>query len=436
MSIFSQESIDLTIDWQSSQTVQVNGSTYFKPSIEGQKNENGCITFTFSKRVKFSHAKVTLHILEEGIASNDDVAFLNVLNCDIPDSISYQLKVTSARNENYLVFSLNPYVRSNGVVKRISKVRIDVLPQASPIMEKSFATNSVLRPGTGEWYKIKVSQDGIFKIDQAFLQSCGIQTAGLNPQHIHVYGNGDGRLPELNSAPRTDDLAKNAIYVYGEGDGSFDAGDYILFYGWGPHRWFANGTAEFEQFRNLYSDDSYYYINISASEPALRIQTETPDAAPSNVNVTSFSHYDLHEEDLVNLVKGGQRWYGELFDVELERTFTFSVPGIVSSFPAKIRTAVATDARASVGSLQQYSVNGTVLAQSSLPSSSEDYVQSITNMTLSNPPSTIPFKVAITQNSPSMQVFLDRIVLNCRRTLSFTGSQMGFRDLASVNARK
>ena len=434
LSVFSQESIDLTIDWQTPQTIEINGSTFLQPQILGQKNEDGCLTFTFHQRVKYSHANTTLQIIEEDVAPTDDLAFLNGLNCEIPDSVFYQLKVTSARNENHLVFSINPYVRRNGTVKRISKVRIEVLPQAAPLKEKSFATNSVLRPGTGEWYKIKVSQDGIFKIDQAFLQSCGIQTAGLNPQHIHIYGNGDGRLPELNSTPRTDDLAKNAIYVFGEGDGSFDSGDYILFYGWGPHRWYANGTAEFEQYRNLYTDDSYYYININASEPALRIQTETPDGVPSNVNVNSFSHYALHEEDLVNLVKGGQRWYGELFDIELERTFTFSVPGIVSSFPAKIRTAVATDARASVGSLQQFSVNGTVLAQSSLPSSSEDFVQSITNMTLSNPPATIPFKVAITQNSPSMQVYLDRILLNCRRSLSFTGSQMGFRDLASVSA--
>ena len=342
--------MELSIDWQTSQTIEINGSSFLQPQILGQKNENGCLTFVYQQRVKFANAECNLEIIEEGIAPNDDLAFLTAMNCEIPDSVSFHLKVTSARNDNYLVFSLNPYVRSNGLVKRISKIRINVSPQAPPAKLKSFATNSVLRPGTGEWYKINVSQDGIFKIDQAFLQSCGIQTAGLNPQHIHIYGNGDGRLPESNSAPRTDDLAKNAIYVYGEGDGSFDAGDYILFYGWGPHRWYANGTAEFEQFRNLYTESSYYYININASEPALRIQTETPNGAPSNVNVTSFSHYDLHEEDLVNLVKGGQRWYGELFDVELERTFTFSVPGIVSSFPAKIRTAVATDARASVGS--------------------------------------------------------------------------------------
>ncbi len=431
--LFAQESIDLTIDWQTSSPIEINGIQLFEPQISGLNAERGCVTFAHMKRVKYANAKLLLNVLEEDLAPNEDLNYLNAINCPIPDSVSYQLKVTSAGNDQFLVLSLNPYVRRNGVVKRISKVSLDIFPMAAPVMEKSFASNSVLRQGTGEWYKIKVSQDGIFKVDQAFLQSCGIQTAGLNPQHIHIYGNGDGRLPELNSAPRTDDLAKNAIYVSGESDGSFDAGDYLLFYGWGPHRWYANGTAEFEQNRNLYSESSYYYININASEPASRIQTETPVGNPSNVNVNSYSHYDLHEEDLVNLVQGGQRWYGELFDVELERTFTFSVPGIVSSFPAKIRTAVATDARVSAGSLQKYSVNGTVLTQSSLPSTSEDYVQSSSNMTLSNPPATIPFKMTITQNSPSMQVYLDRILLNCRRSLSFTGSQLNFRDLASVN---
>ena len=430
----AQETIDLNLEWKAALPIELNGHNVYEPQLEGQNSERTCISFTHMKRVKYANSKLSLSILEEELAPNEDVNYLNAIHCDIPDSVSYQLKVTDARNEHYLVFSLNPYVRRNGVIKRIRKVSILSSPTAVPPKEKSFATNSVLRQGTGEWYKIKVTQDGIYKIDQAFLQSCGIQTSGLNPQHIHIYGNGDGRLPELNSAPRTDDLAKNAIYVSGESDGSFDAGDFILFYGWGPHRWYANGTAEFEQNRNLYTESSYYYININASEPASRIQTEIPDGSASNVTVNSYSYFDLHEEDLKNLVKGGQRWYGELFDVELDRTFTFSVPGIVASTPARFKTAVATDARVSAGSLQQYSVNGTVLAQSSLPSTSEDFVQSTSNMTLLNPPASIPFKIAITQNSPSMKVYLDRILLNCRRSLSFTGTQMNFRDLATVSA--
>ena len=203
--LLAQESIDLSIGWKTPLPVEVNGFNVNEPQIEGQNAERGCITFVHKKRVKYTNANLTLTILEEELAPNEDINYLNAIRCEITDSVSYQLKVTSARNEHFLVFSLNPYVKRNGVIKRITKLTIQSSPTAAPVKEKSFASNSVLRVGTGEWYKIKVSQDGIYKIDQAFLQSCGIQTSGLNPQHIHIYGNGDGRLPELNSAPRTDD---------------------------------------------------------------------------------------------------------------------------------------------------------------------------------------------------------------------------------------
>ena len=102
----------------------------------------------------------------------------------------------------------------------------------------------------GNWYKIAISADGIYKIDKQFLENCGINTTSLNPNSIHIYGNGDGLLPVQNNEYRTDDLAKNAIHVHGDADGSFDSGDYILFYGWGPHRWKKNGSTGFDQQRN------------------------------------------------------------------------------------------------------------------------------------------------------------------------------------------
>ena len=66
---------------------------------------------------------------------------------------------------------------------------------------------------TGLWrvYKISVINDGIHKIDYDFLSSIGVNVESLNPNHIHIYGNGDGMLPESNSVPRTDDLAQNVI---------------------------------------------------------------------------------------------------------------------------------------------------------------------------------------------------------------------------------
>ena len=71
--------------------------------------------------------------------------------------------------------------------------------------------NSVL--SSGNWYKISVSQDGIYKLDNNDLQSLGIETSNLIVNSIKLFGNGGGMLPALNSDFRHNDLQENAIQV-------------------------------------------------------------------------------------------------------------------------------------------------------------------------------------------------------------------------------
>src|SRR5690606_17060115 len=88
--------------------------------------------------------------------------------------------------------------------------------------------------GSGMWYKVRLSNTGVYKMDRTFLENLGINVQGLNPNHINVYGNATGMLPEANNIFRPDDLVKNAIQIVGDEDNSFDANDYIIFYGVGP----------------------------------------------------------------------------------------------------------------------------------------------------------------------------------------------------------
>ncbi len=102
-SFFAQESIDLTIDWQTASPVEIDGIQFNEPQILGQNNERGCVSFTHMKRVKYANAKLLLNVIEEDLAPNEDMNYLNAVHCLIPDTVSYQLKVTSARNEQFLV---------------------------------------------------------------------------------------------------------------------------------------------------------------------------------------------------------------------------------------------------------------------------------------------------------------------------------------------
>jgi hypothetical protein len=68
-----------------------------------------------------------------------------------------------------------------------------------------------------KYYKIKVLNDGIYRVDSAALASAGIKVGagGINPKNIQVFNKG----------------VQQYLYIQGEGDGVFNSADYLEFYG-------------------------------------------------------------------------------------------------------------------------------------------------------------------------------------------------------------
>jgi hypothetical protein len=433
--VFGQaESIQLNVLWKEHRLVLLNDEELKLPDFEGAELDHGLPSLYWFKQLKNKNFSANIQNYSTVNATADDIRFFEQMNYTVTNEFNGTVKISEAGDKYFAVLHVVPFIREEGVIKRITELNFEIKQIVAEQFsyEKDFASSSVLSEGSGIWYKIAVTRDGIHRIDKSFLESCGINTTNLNPAHIHIYGNGDGKLPELNSAPRTDDLAKNAIFIQGEADGSFDQGDYLLFYAWGPHRWNAIGSTHFDQDRNIYSDISCYYININANEAPLRIENLSSTGSPANHITSDYDYFDIHENDLVSLVKGGQRWYGELFDIELERTFTFNVPNIVTTESVRFRTAIGTNARSSTGTQQRYSVNNILIDEGVLPFVGFDFSRSARVMTFNVPAATMNFKINITRNSPNVLVYLDRIVLNARRQMIFFGSQFNFRDMRSV----
>src|SRR5512138_1743643 len=115
-----------------------------------------------------------------------------------------------------------------------------------------YKSHSVL--STGNWYKVAVDRSGIYRISYEDLSGMGMVLSGVDPANLRVYGNGGGMLPEANAVKRVDDLRQIPIQVVDGGDGSFDAGDYILFFGEAPDKWTLNTTTKlFAHQKNLFS---------------------------------------------------------------------------------------------------------------------------------------------------------------------------------------
>ena len=192
-----------------------------------------------------------------------------------------------------------------------------------------FSQFSVL--SSGDWYKLGVTETGVYKVDYNFLTSMGINPSTLDPSTIRVFGNGGGMLPQENAAFRYDDLYENPIVVIGEEDGVFDLQDYILFYGDDPYTVIADTVeSKFDIVTNLYSDTTYYFLNVGQTT-GKRFEKKTNNLV-SGLEIDSYIDFQYVADDKYNLLNEGRKWYGDLYTPsgDAEHSYDFDLSGLVS----------------------------------------------------------------------------------------------------------
>ena len=233
----------------------------------------------------------------------------------------------------------------------------------SQIFAQNFAEQSVLSEGS--WYKIGVTESGIYKLDQSFFNQIGLSPANVNPKNIKIYGNGGSVLPQSNAAFRHDDLVENAIFVSGEADGAFNSQDYVLFYGESAHTWQYDAESQlFHSQFHPYADTNYYFLTVG-NTPGKRLESRPSEPDPG-FEATTGKAFLFHEIDSENLIKSGRNWLGEKFDLIRERTFNFPMTDLASDGDIIINLRVA--ARSDIQTSFQVYVGGNVLGTLNLAS--------------------------------------------------------------------
>lgn len=361
----------------------------------------------------------------------------NILNMpEVTASVQYMKK------EAYASVAVFPFRKnsSSGIIERLVSFELVLKPNYAAKLgdaARTYASSSVLSNGT--WYKVAVASNGIFKMDNQFLQSLGINTSSLDPRNIKVYGNGGGMLPFANASFRYDDLQENAIYVEGESDGVFNASDYVLFYGQSPTKWAYNqSTKKFNHQVNLYADYTYYFINV---DPGFgkRIQNISSGTATPTQYVASFDDYSFHEADLVNLIKSGREWYGESVDlINNTLSFDFNFPNRIVSDSVYVKSQVVGRSQSqpntftlNVNGINRSSVTITTVPQVYYLDYGYEYPISSTFISAS---SLIKTLHVFSSSDNTATGWLNFVEVNVRRALNFSGAgnQMEFRDARSV----
>lgn len=166
-----------------------------------------------------------------------------------------------------------------------------------------YTDNSVL--SKGNWVKIQIEQDGIYKLTYSELKKMGFD----DPSKVAVYGYGGWPLEEDFTKPYVDDLP--AVPVLRKDD-------YILFYGRGTTKWEAQIRNEnFTHTNNPYSVYGYYFLTDGAE---VKVPEQIKYDKTTSERIETFDDYLLHEKELVSINLSGRR----LFEKLSQSTQTFN----------------------------------------------------------------------------------------------------------------
>jgi hypothetical protein len=428
---FAQQKSDVILEWTDNAQIAFGDTKVTIPQI----NSEGFNYNNYSKAIFFNIKVPVSAPVDANSVQISNVVFETIVQSQLgelkasslPSVFKPIIKSIHARDQYFALMSLSPIIKEGNTLKRIKSFSYTITPaltRTSPIVNNvSAITNSVL--ASGDWYRFYVEKSGVYKISKSFLQSLGLSVGG-DPRKIKIYGNGGRMAPLLNSDPYPMDLAENAIQVIGESDGSFDSSDYILFYAEGVDNW----NEESQTHNNLYSDRSYYYVTVAGAD-GKRIPLMDPlDTSPLPVTpISIFDDYQYHEEDLVNIVRLGRRWFGEQFSVQSEQEFDFKFPNIVNSAPIQLEIFAGAAAvnSTSMNVLANNQAVATISFNAVAPNSGEAAPGYLPAATI---PASQDITIKLSYNNngvPASRGYLDYIILRAKSNLTGTGKQFRFR---------
>ena len=280
----------------------------------------------------------------------------------------------------------------------------------------------------GKWVKIRVNETGIYKLTYAELAKMGFP----QPDKVSIHGYGGWMLDEKFSNQYIDDVPTVAVWK---------GKDYLLFYAKGPLKWqygsksFSMNSSVFQFIHenNPYSTYGYYFVTDADSAKTMTSVASLDNGAALPVN--TFDDYMLYEQDLVSVNNSGRELFGESFESNTSRTFSFSIPGITGdagrvSFRF-ISKAVGSAGRVTLGIDGKEMMSGSIRVDDYAYTTGVEYSNSVAWNGDKNENTT----VTVTYNPSGHKSYLDYIYLQMKRDLK-SYAQNGkpytfFRSLAS-----
>lgn len=261
---------------------------------------------------------------------------------EIPQSIEVTIEFDVP---DYLQKTRNTITNNNSIVRVLNEQQsIQWAINSNVNQRASFKPTTEDYPlpediGNGTWVKIRVNQEGMYRIDASQLQQLGITIPRELVQTIKIFGNGGIELSELVSDNVRNQLKLQNVKIRTNSDGSFGS---VIFYG-SPTNGFAYNptTKRIGHFLNHYSNDNYYFLTFGGKQSVMAPDLPNPQGDVIN-RPTRYTGRVFNEEELANpYTTSGRRWLGRQVDEGNPRVYTTFLPNFVAEGNVNYRLVVA-----------------------------------------------------------------------------------------------
>ncbi|HLW62825.1 MAG TPA: type IX secretion system sortase PorU [Flavobacterium sp.] len=419
---------NVQLQWDDQNFLTSNARSYFVPAFQSEYFSYNPGSKSVSAKVYINHAQGNnVRIVSQNLQAIDINKYKDLDARSISASIDPQVNVYTNKGINTAIVTFNPIIKTSNGYSKVTNVVFEVFGNANTLHQRQFTvTNSVLAQGS--WFKIKVNETGVYRLDKNFLTQIGVP-ADTDPRTIKVYGYGGDMLPLANSENHHFDLPELAIQFQGEQDGSLDDGDYALFYAVGTKGWSDENATHL----NLFSNEAYYYVTYGGSS-GKRMQTYTEPTANATITYSDYNTRVFHEQNLTNITQLSRKWFGENFGSSFELPFALQTPMINSSKPATIGINVA--AISTNSTTFNFSLNNQPQGSKSLPAKSASILAWEGYYTEAVPLSgeSHNIQVAFSNNGvPSAQGFVDFVAIDYYKHLAGHNKQFNFSFVDAVS---
>ncbi len=327
---------DVQLQWTDQTFTISSAESFFLPSFQHEY-----FKYNSSEKIIRANALINnvqgdqVRIVSQNLQAIDISKYKDIDPKNIPSQIDPKLRVYITKGVQSAIIDFNPIIKTANGYSKVTNIVFEIFgAKENNVRFRDFnEENSVLTQGN--WYKFKVNETGVYRLDRNFFAKLGIPN-DVDPRTIKVYGYGGDMLPLENSKNLHFDLPEVAIQFQGEQDGILNDNDYALFYAVGTKGWSAENATHL----NLYSNDAFYYVTYGGTA-GKRMQTYIEPAGTATVSYNDYLARVFDEKNIENIVQLSRKTFGENFGQSFDKGVVLQTPFLNSSKPATIGINVA-----------------------------------------------------------------------------------------------